>query len=91
MYNTDIQLFRYKDSDKLLDSDGKIHLTEYRFNLKTTNDYDYHVWKLGDRLDKLSKELYGNNLMWWAIMDLNPWLEDPFDLVPGDVIKIPKR
>ena len=48
-----------------------------------------YVWKYGDRWD-LVASLFGiPKSDWWVLLDVNPQIEFPFAMTPGDVINIP--
>ena len=47
-----------------------------------------HIWKLGDRYEKLAFESYGDSKYWWVIASFNKKPTESFNN-PGDVIKIP--
>ena len=51
----------------------------------------YYTWKQSDRLDRLAGQYLGSPLLWWKIMDLNPLLQNPADIRPGQQIRIPGR
>lgn len=55
------------------------------------NPSDKYVnWKLGvDRLDKLAKRYYDNELFDFIILLANPTYISEFDIDDGDVIRIP--
>jgi nucleoid-associated protein YgaU len=45
----------------------------------------------GERLDHLAARFYGDPRRYWLILDANPEILDPFDLlVPGRRIRIPR-
>jgi len=52
-------------------------------------NYISYTWKDGDSLPKLS-EYYGVGAKyWWEIMDINPEISDPFNILPGTVLRVP--
>jgi hypothetical protein len=57
------------------------------FNTMATSD---HVWKSGDRMDKLAYLYYQNENLWWIICWFNQ-IPDEAELVPGNVLLIPEN
>ncbi|HEY8947052.1 MAG TPA: hypothetical protein VIM73_22565 [Polyangiaceae bacterium] len=47
-----------------------------------------HVLVEGEGVDHLARRFYGNERLWWRILDHNPVVH-PFDLGPGDTLAIP--
>lgn len=43
----------------------------------------------GDRLDILAKQLYGDEVLEWVILQANPQYSTPFDIKAGDIIRVP--
>jgi hypothetical protein len=41
-------------------------------------------------MDYLAQVYLGSSILWWKIMDVNPTLENPYDIAPGTVIRIPR-
>ena len=46
------------------------------------------VLREGERVDLIAGELFGDDGLWWRLLDANP-LVHPFDLKPGDALDIP--
>lgn len=42
-----------------------------------------------DRIEDIAVRYLGNPAFWWKIMDINPEVLDPFNLVPGTLLRIP--
>lgn len=53
-------------------------------------DYYMYVWKEGDRIDSVAYRLLSNPADWWYIMDANPEVTDPMNIVPGTYLRIPR-
>ena len=49
---------------------------------------DRHRVSQDEPLDLLARRLYGDEGLWWRILDANPLLY-PLDIVPGQVLAIP--
>jgi hypothetical protein len=47
-----------------------------------------HVLREGEGVDLLAREFYGDEGLWWRLLDANPPLH-PFDLRAGDVLDVP--
>lgn len=47
-----------------------------------------HVLREGEGLDLLAQSLFGDESLWWRVLDANP-LVHPFDLRPGDALDVP--
>jgi nucleoid-associated protein YgaU len=43
-----------------------------------------------DRIDQIAYNFYGNSFLWWRIMDYNPEIINPYHLMPGTVLRIPR-
>lgn len=54
-------------------------------------DYDLHLVTSIDvmRIDLIAYKWYGSSSLWWAICWVNE-IENPFEIQPGTVLKIPK-
>lgn len=52
-------------------------------------NYTQHVFIQGERLDTLSEEYFNRPGLWWKIMNANPEIDNPFDIKPGTVLRIP--
>lgn len=48
-----------------------------------------YTWKTSDRLDRIAAKYLGDPKDWWKIMDANPMVQDPYDIRPGQQIRIP--
>jgi phage tail protein X len=51
--------------------------------------YTYYRVVSGDRADTIAWDFYGRADLWWVIADANPEIMDWFDLLPGEVLRIP--
>ena len=51
--------------------------------------YRQYTWVNGDRMDLISYKFYGRADLFWYILDANPNIQDPNDIEPGTVLKIP--
>lgn len=80
---------RYLQSGLYL-RDGRIPVLKSRrrfsFNTKRATSYTYQA---GDRLDILAHKVYGDPLLYWAILDANPQYRHELEIKAGDTILIP--
>lgn len=54
-------------------------------------DHYLYTWKESDRLDYIAARFLGDPKKWWQILDINPLIQDPNDIRPGDQIRVPKH
>lgn len=54
-----------------------------------TQEFWLYTWKISDRLDRIAAKYLGDPLFWWKIMDANPIIQDPYDIRPGQQIRLP--
>jgi LysM repeat protein len=71
-------------------STGQYNISVFRAfpKSKSTNFIDY-TWKDGDTLSLVAENFGVGAKYWWEIMDINPTIMDPMDILPGTVIRIP--
>lgn len=60
-----------------------------KFPAYSTSFYTY-VWVAGDRIDQVAYTFMGDSANWWVIMDANPEIINPFAILPGTHIRIPR-
>ncbi len=67
---------------------------KYAVSLNTvtllTAPYIVHVAREGDTLHTLAVTYYQREDRWWILADANPHVFNPFDLQPGDPIRVPQ-
>ena len=49
----------------------------------------YYTVVIGDRMDTIANDLYGQPTLWWKIANANPEIFYPDGLVAGSIIRIP--
>lgn len=54
-----------------------------------TNDDNYVITVLGDRLDLLANDFYGDSTFWWVIASANSLPGDSLVVEPGTQLRIP--
>lgn len=57
--------------------------------IEPTEEDDYVIPVLGDRLDLLAFDFYGDSSLWWVIASANSLPGDSLYLEPGAQIRIP--
>lgn len=57
--------------------------------IEPTEEDDYVITVLGDRLDLLAFDFYGDSSLWWVIASANSLPGDSLYLEPGAQIRIP--
>lgn len=58
-------------------------------NLKVGDVVISHQVKPGETLDYLAFNYLNDASLWWVILDANPQYMTPWEVEPGDVLKIP--
>lgn len=49
----------------------------------------FHIWRQGDRIDRVAYWALGDPQQAWKILDANPEIANPLDIKPGTRIRIP--
>jgi hypothetical protein len=55
-----------------------------------SSGYSLYFWREEDRIDTVAKMFLGDASKWWAIMDINPEILNPYDIAIGTTIRIPR-
>lgn len=85
----------YKHYDEYVDDKGRVQAniipTLRRRDLPqfSTTEALVHTFTLGDRIDLIAYQYYGDPQLWWVIMDANPRYMTPWDIKIGDSLYIP--
>ena len=83
---------RYADGTVFKSFDARnasYQLTVFRnFPTYQTRFFMYE-WVETDRIDDVASHFLGKPDLWWQIMDINPEVLDPMNIVPGTHIRIP--
>lgn len=53
------------------------------------NSGAFHIWRAGDRLDRIANWAYGDPKQVWRILDLNPHILNGHSIEPGTVVRLP--
>lgn len=49
----------------------------------------FHVWRAGDRIDRVAQWALGDPAKWWRILDVNPEIVDASNIPPGTHVRLP--
>lgn len=52
-------------------------------------NYISYTWKNGDNLSRLAEVFGVGAKYWWEIMEINPEIDDPFDIEEGTILRVP--
>lgn len=81
---------RYSKGYLLEDKDNEgFYLAPEPLNYETQKSDLIYQFKIGDRLDLLSKKFYDNPSYKWLILKANPQYFSELDIKHGDIIVIP--
>ena len=69
---------------------GKYGVSVTRQFPEDSSTFFYYIWSERDRIDSVSYRFFGDSSMWWQIMDINPEVQNPFDIPVGAVLRIPR-
>lgn len=78
---------RYADGLAVVQPDDRVAIR--RVFPKMTNNYVLYTWKTTDRLDIIAARKLNGPQNWWKILDVNPLIQDPSQILPGQQIRIP--
>jgi len=83
---------RYADGTLFKGKDARNNTyvtTVYRYWPTYLKNVIIYEVKEVDRIEDIAVRYLGNPALWWKIMDLNPEVLDPFNIVPGTSLRIP--
>lgn len=83
--------YRYQDIKigKRSVNGSQYYLNNVYPDIPLTGDDSYVITVLGDRLDLLALDFYGDTSFWWVIASANALPGDSLYLEPGAQIRIP--
>jgi hypothetical protein len=83
--------YRYQNIDtSKQQSTGELYYINNIYpEIPVSNNDDYLIATLGDRLDLLALDFYGDVALWWIIASANSLPGDSLYLEPGTQIRIP--
>lgn len=83
--------YRYQNIEqvKYQDTGSEYYSNNIYPDIPYSNDDDYVITVLGDRLDLLAFDFYGDTSYWWVIASANALPGDSLYLEPGMQIRIP--
>lgn len=77
-------IYKAHDSRK-----NEYYLTVKRVIPNTVSNFIFYQWVEQDRIDIIAANYLGSATHWWKIMDINPEINNPFDIPVGTTIRIP--
>lgn len=82
--------YRYQNIEITKNNTGERYYSNNIYpDIRVSNDDSYVIAVLGDRLDLLSFDFYGDTSFWWVIASANSLSGDSLYLEPGMQIRIP--
>lgn len=77
---------RYYDGTLAQDGDNILVFRE--FPKKQTARMFGYTWIDGDRIDQIADKFIGSPELWYEVMDLNPYILDPWNIPTAAVIRV---
>lgn len=82
--------YRYENIQVTNSGTGKRYYTNNIYpDIPLSDEDSYVITVLGDRLDLLAFDFYGDTSLWWIIASANALPGDSLYLEPGSQIRIP--
>jgi hypothetical protein len=83
--------YRYQNIDviKYATTGSEYYVNNVYPEIPPTNDDNYVITVLGDRLDLLAFDFYGDSTFWWVIASANALPGDSLVVEPGTQLRIP--
>ena len=81
--------YQYSKVVKTADTGSQYYINNVYPEIIVTSQDDYVISTLGDRLDLLALDFYGDASLWWVIASANSLPGDSIYLEPGMQIRIP--
>lgn len=85
---------RYADGTLITAFDARKNSFEVgvlrQFPIESRSFY-YYTWTSSDRIDLVALRLLGDAELWWRILDFNPEINDPINIVAGTTLRIPSE
>lgn len=82
--------YRYENIQIVKDNTGERYYSNNIYpDIPLSNDDNYIITVLGDRLDLIAFDFYGDASMWWIIASANALPGDSLYLEPGSQLRIP--
>lgn len=73
----------------LIDGSGSQTRTVFRRPPRGVPTRQFHIWRAGDRLDRVANWAFGDPERAWEILDANPHILNAMSIKPGTKIRIP--
>ena len=83
--------YRYQNIDviKYQATGSEYYVNNIYPEIPPTNEDNYVITVLGDRLDLLAFDFYGDSTFWWVIASANSLPGDSLVVEPGTQLRIP--
>jgi nucleoid-associated protein YgaU len=83
--------YRYQNIDviKYQATGSEYYVNNVYPEIPPTNEDNYVITVLGDRLDLLAFDFYGDSTFWWVIASANSLAGDSLVVEPGTQLRIP--
>ena len=82
---------RYENNGTKKTIDGRtVYRPKIYPNIPVSDDDIYVATELGDRLDTLAFQFYGNASYWWIIASANNIHDAPIGFTDGTILRIPQ-
>ncbi len=84
-------IYRYQNIEIIKSSatGSQYYVNNIYPEIPPTNDDNYVITVLGDRLDLLAFDFYGDSSFWWVIASANALPGDSLVVEPGTQLRIP--
>lgn len=82
--------YRYQNIQVVKDNTGERYYTNNIYpDIPVSNNDSYIITVLGDRLDLIAFDFYGDTSFWWVIASANSLSGDSLYIEPGTQLRIP--
>ena len=83
---------RYENNETQKLDDGRlVYRTKIYPNIPLKDDDIYIMTQVGDRLDTIANQFYGDASLWWIVATANNIHKASFTVSPGTTLRIPKN
>jgi hypothetical protein len=83
---------RYTNNQTQKLKDGRnVFRTKIYPNIPLSDSDIYAVTQMGDRLDTLAHQFFGDASLWWIIATANNIHDAPFAIADGTILRIPMK
>lgn len=83
-------MFNYDTSSRYELTDDRKEAVRKTKQWAVTGSYSLYTVKQGDTMENIAARQLGDPRRYWEIADVNPQVQFPWDISPGDAIRVPK-